>query len=447
LTGLVIWVATAAIAPSASHVRALVEADKWREAVEEARALALSSPEDLDAAACLGEALYRAGRIDEAGVVLAKIVDLENAPPRARAQLGLVRAAEGRGGEAATLLEAALKAAPEDPWVIYRASGAARTRAEASRLLEAYLARSVGEDPDRVEGARGTLRLYGALGERKVWVTESRPERVEVPLQSLVGTASRGFVVEARLTGRKTIRLLLDTGSTGLFVVERAVRKAGFTPLAEETVFAGGGSGRAKSSRGLLQTLAIGGLVFKDALVTTTKDEFDAQGRIHGVLGISALDGYRITLDLDAGRLVLEPAGGEPSGEPYWSVGGQMLVRAAAKGAPDGGLFLFDTGATRSMVAASYAATIPDASETNAATVRTYGGNVAGAVSMRGVTLVFSGASATSDVVNRSDLTHRSRLGGVEVSGFLGLDVLEGTVIRIDTTRQRLSVTPSRGRR
>ena len=447
MTGLVIWVAAAALAPSPSHVRDLIEADKWREAVEEARALALSAPEDLDVAACLGEALYRAGRIGDAGDVLAPIAGRQGAPPRAQAQLGLVRAAEGKGAEAAALLETALRAAPEDPWVIYRAAGAASTRAEASRLLSAYLARSAGEDPDRIEGAKGTLRLYAALGERRIWVTDARPDRVEVPLKPLLGTTSRGWVVEARLQGKKTIRLLLDTGSTGLFVVERAVKKGGFTPLAEETVFGGGGSGRTKSGRGLLSTLAIGGLVFKDALVTTTRDEFDAQGRIHGVLGIAALDGYQITLDLDAGRLILDAAQGEPTGEPYWSVGGQMLVRATASGAPDDGLFLFDTGATHSMVASSYASTIPDAAETSAATVRTYGGNVAGAASLRGVTLRFSRASGPSEVVNRADLTHRSRLGGVEVSGFLGLDVLDGTVIRIDTTRQRVSALPATRRR
>ena len=447
MTGLVLWVATAALVPSPPHVRELIDADKWREAVEEARALAVSSPENLDVAACLGEALYRAGRLEESGSVLAPIVGREGAPPRAHAQLGMVRAAEGSGTEAASLLETALRMAPEDPWVLYRAAGAARTRADASRLLNDYIARGEGEDPDRIEGARGTLRLYAALGERKIWVTEARPERVEVPLKPLVGTTSRGWVVEARLTGKKTLRLLLDTGSTGLFVVERAVKKGGFTPLAEETVFAGGGTGRAKSSRGLLSTFAIGGLAFKDALVTTTREEFDAQGRIHGVLGIGVFDGYQVTLDLGEGRLVLEPAPAEPSGEPYWNVGGQMLVRAGAAGAPDDGLFLFDTGATRSMIASAYAASVPGAVEASAATVRTYGGNVAGATSVRGITLRFSGASASGDTVNRSDMTHRSRLGGVEVAGFLGLDVLDGSVIRIDTTRQRVSVAGAPRRR
>jgi hypothetical protein len=442
LTGLALWVATLAATPNPAHVRELIEADKTREAVEEARTLALSAPEDLDAAACLGEALYRAGRIEEAGASLEPVSARDGFPARAAAMLGLVRAAQGRDGEAAALLDRALAAAPEDRWVIYRAAGAARTRAEGRRLLGEYLARSAGDDPDRIEGAKGTIRLYEALGERRIWIAANRPERLEARLAPLVGTAGRGWIVEARLKGNKKIRLLLDTGSTGLFVVERAVKKAGLSPLAEETVFAGGGSGRTRSHRGLLETLAIGDLVFHDALVTTTTDEFDPQGRIHGVLGIAALSGYLVTLDLDHGRLVLEPPPAEPSGEPYWNVGGQMLVRAAAERAPDDGLFLFDTGATRSMISTSYAGTIAGTSETSPAAVRTYGGNVPGASAVSNVSLRFAGLPLATETVNRSDLTQRSRLGGVEIAGFLGLDALDGTVITIDTTRQRVRVVP-----
>ena len=128
------------------------------------------------------------------------------------------------------------------------------------------------------------------------------------------------------------------------------MKKAGLVPLAEETVFAGGGSGRTRSSRGILPSLAIGDLVFRDALVTTTRDELDPQGRIHGVLGVQAFAGYAITLDLDRGRLVLASPPAEAFGEPYWSVGGQMLVRAKAEAAPGDGLFLFDIRSMRRLL-------------------------------------------------------------------------------------------------
>ena len=427
---------------SAEAVRALIASDAWREALEAARALAVERP-GAESSAALGEALYRAGWIDEAGDTLAPLSASEEPPPRALAQLGVVRAAQGRGREAVELLERAVAAAPDDPWVVYRAAGAARTRARAVELLGIYIEKGAGEDRDRLLGARGTMRVFTALGEREVWRAVRRPERMEIPLRPL-GTGGRtsGYFIEATLTNRKSLRLLLDTGSTGLFVVARAVKKGGFAPLAEETVFAGGGEGRTPSSRGLLEKLSVGSLEFADALCTTTPDEFDAQGRIHGVLGLGVFSDYRVTLDLERGRLTLEPSTGDAAGTPYWDVEGQMLVRAGASGAPDG-LFLFDTGAGRSMVALSYAARIPGARTSSAASVRTYGGNVAGAVVVTGASLRFQGITSETDRgVHASDLTQRSRLGGVEISGFLGLDVLAGATIVVDTKARRVAVTP-----
>jgi predicted aspartyl protease len=427
----------AATTASAGHVRELIAKDQWTEALAEARAL-VAETRDPDSVAALGEALYRAGHIDDAGEALAPLAAADDASARALALLGLVRAAQGKDGEAVALMERGVAKAPQDPWVAYRASGAAHSRARAVELLKTYLETAPGDDPDRLEGARGTIRLYTALRERKVWVPVISPERLEVPLTPLAGTGG-GFFVEATLANKKRIRLLLDTGSTGLFVVERVVKKGGLTPLSDETVFAGGGAGRANSSRGLLAKLAIGGLEFADALVTTTKDEFDPQGRIHGVLGLNVFSGYRVTMDLVKGRLLLAPCGDDAAGAPYWDVGGQMLVNASAVTGPDG-LFLFDTGATRSMIARSFADRVQGAQVESAAAVRTYGGNVAGAAAVRGVTLRFLSLGGDGSPVYTSDLTQRSRLGGVEVSGFLGMDLLDGRTIVVDTRARRVAI-------
>jgi predicted aspartyl protease len=430
----------AASAASADHVRELIAKDSWREALAEARALVVAAPGP-DAGAALGEALYRAGRIDEADAVLSPIAAADDAPARALAQLGEVRKAQGRDDEAGALMERAVARAPRDPWVLFRAAGTG-SRARTLELLNRYVEAASAEDADRVEAARGTIRLLTALGERKVWIRTAAPERLEVPLTPLAGTGG-GYFVEATLTGRKKIRLLLDTGSTGLFVVQRAVKKGGLSLLSEMTVFAGGGNGRTPSMKGLLARLAIGGLEFSDALVTTTKDEFDPQGRIHGVLGLDVFAGYRVTIDLAKARLILTPPADDATGAPYWNVGGQILVNAGATAGPDG-LFLLDTGATRSMLARSFAEQVPGAQLERPASVRSYGGTVPGAYSVRGVTLRFLGISSREGSMHTSNLTVQSRLGGVEVSGFLGMDLLDGTSIVVDTGARRIAVAPPR---
>ena len=425
------------------HVQELIAKDQWKEALVEARAIAAES-KDPEAAGALGEALYRAGLIEEAGETLQTVVAGNDPPARALVQLGLVRVAQGKSAEALSLMERAALMAPRDPWVAYHASGATRTRAQAIGLLETYLETAPTDDPDRREGARGSIRLYKALGERKVWIPVQTPTLLELPLKPLAGTGG-GYFVEAMLANRKKIRLLLDTGSTGLFVVLRAVKKAGLSPLSDETVFAGGETGKTPSSRGLLEKLSLGDLEFADALVTTTTDEFDPQGRIHGVLGLNVFDGYRVTLDFQKGKLILSRPGDEFGGTPYWDVGGQMLVHASAAAEHDG-LFLFDTGAVRSMIGRSFANSVPGAQVEHAAGVRTYGGNVAGAASVRGVTLRFGAVAGDGGPVYTSDLTQRSRLGGVEVSGFVGMDLLDKTKIVVDTRTHRVAVTPAPGK-
>jgi hypothetical protein len=66
-----------------------------------------------------------------------------------------------------------------------------------------------------------------------------------------------------------------------------------------------------------------------------------------------------------------------------------------------------------------------------------FGGAVSGARSASGVEVVFSGLRTGAKGLGAIDLSQRSRLAGVEVSGFIGLDLLDGAVLEIDT-RNRL---------
>lgn len=426
---------------AAGRVRSLIAADLWREAVEEGRAFVERLGRAPDVLASLGEALYRAGRLREAEDLLAPLAASPEPPARALLTLGLVRAARGLDDEASELIDRAVSAAPEDRHVLFWAAGAAATRARAVQRLERYLALSAGDDADRIEGARGAIRIQKALGERRVWIPVRRPELVELPLSSLPAGGGRaaGYVVEATLAGGKRLRLLVDTGSTGLFLVERAARRGVFEPLAVETAFGGGGRGRHATRNGLLRSLSFGGLEFADVLVKTTTEEIEPTGRYLGVVGLDAFRGYRVTLDLSRSRLVLESAGAVESGEPYWSVEGQMLVQAdwVAGGR---GLFLLDTGASRSHVASWVAERTAGVQVGGSASVRGYGGAVEGARIATGVGLRYQGLPALATPVTVSDLSLRSRLGGVEVAGYLGLDLLDGTRIRIDTRSRVLRV-------
>lgn len=426
---------------AAGRIRALIRLDRWREAREEA----LGIPAELAAfpgvTAAIGEAMLRAGELERAETLLAPLAELETPPARALVALGRLRQARGRLDEALSLRERALETDAEDREVLFWASELAPTRGEAIELLEGFLARSDGAEEERVASARSAIAVYRSLGEREVWRQLTSPERVELPLTRIWNDRGRvlGFVVKVRVgPKRKPVKLLLDTGSNGVFLVERMALRRGFESLAEETVFGGGGDRRHTTRRGLFPRFEVGELVFEDALVSTTPEELEPQGRFHGVLGISVFAGWRVTLDLPGERLLLDRGPAPAGASPYWTVAGQMLVRA---GAPDGpeGMFLFDTGATGTFVARSFAERLEDVEWGAPVEVRTFGGRMESRL-VAGIELAFQGIAGDGRALSVVDLSLRSRLGRVEISGYLGLDLWQKRRVVIDTVSRQVSV-------
>jgi tetratricopeptide (TPR) repeat protein len=422
-------------------IRGLLGEERWQEALDAARAAHREAPDDPRVAAVLGESLLRAGRLDELDELLAPVAEKPEAPPRALITLARLRAAEGRRRECTTLLERAVEAAPGDRDVLFWAGDLAVERARAVELLERYLELSEGDAEERIESVRGTLRVFAELGDRATWVAEQSPEHLELPLTAVADVAGRtlGYVVKAGVGPKgKPVRLLLDSGAHGLFLVERMARKRGFEPLASKTIYGGGAEGRHDSKRGLFSGFVLGDLRFGSALATTTRSEFDDTGRFHGLLGMAIFGGYRVTLDLVERRLRLAPAGDEPlEGSPYWWVSGQLLVPVVSK---DGerGLFVLDTGASGATVVSEEFVTRVDAARLEQATaVRAFGGLVSDARIVRGVELDFQGVTVGREGLITWDFSLQSRLGGVEVSGLLGLDALAARRIILDTVRQR----------
>lgn len=427
-------------AETAASVRDLLAADRWREAVALAESLRKARPSDQDVLSCLGEALYRAGRLEEADAVLSGI-ERSKVPPRGLVTLALLRSARGDHEEAVRLAGAAVEQGDEDPHVLFWSAGLQADRKERIRVLERYLAAAGDDDADRIEAARGSLRLQRALGERRVWVPEERPSQVEVSLRRLSGDGGSvvGFTIPVVLGDRRrAVPLLLDTGSPGLFVSQRVARKRGFEPLAEETTFGGGGSGRHRSGRGLFGRFRLGGLEYSDALATTSGGAIDLSLPYRGFIGLTPFTGYLVTLDLKRGRLLLQAPreAGEappPGSEPFWTINGQVLVRARVAGG-ESGLFLLDTGASRTLLDLEFAGSIEGARIGDPSDVRTYGGARRGARTVENVVLHVAGAATPAGAhVNAADLSLRSRLSGVRIAGFLGLDLLAGRVVTLDT--------------
>ncbi len=437
---------------AAGEIEALLALGRFGDALvrsTDQRAAFDSSPHVL---AAHGSALLRAGRLTEAEAVLAAFETDSHAPPRGLIALARLRGARGRHVAAAELAERALAHGEPDPLVLFWAAESIGDRDRAIELLTHFLALDPRGQEDRVEAARGTLRLQRALGQREVWVPLATPDRVVLPLRLVWDDYGRklGYVVEARIGPKdKPVKLMLDTGSSGLFLVERMARRRGFEFLSEETAFGGGGDKRHRNRRGLFASFRLGELRFGAALAGTTRSELEPYGRYHGLLGIQALAGYTAVLDLANQELILTRAGeanSNTAGEPFWMVSGQMLVHASAQTGVVG-LFLFDTGATWTILSKRFAASLEGVRFEPTDGVRAFGGAVEDASIVSGTTVRFGELSSGENALRSFDMSVRSAVGGVEVSGFIGLDLLDEARITIDTVAQRVIVEPGRKRK
>jgi tetratricopeptide (TPR) repeat protein len=434
------------VASIEGRIRALLRLQDFRSALDEARLKAEAHPDRPRVLTALAEALFRAGRFEEIEPLIGRVAERDDAPGRALAVLARLYGAEGRDAAAMSLMARAVVGAPDDRDVLYWASGFTETRAGSVDLLERYLELAEGDDPDRIEAARSGIDVLRALEERAIWVSDQRPERSEIPLTRIWDPSNgvtQGFVIRVGLGPKgKPTPLLLDSGSPGLFVIQRVARKRGFEKLAVQSQFGGGGDQRHRSARGTFSTVTIGDLRFRTALASSNKQEMDPTGRYHGVIGLSVFNGYRITLDFADERLILEPHDPATAGEPYWTVEGQWLVRGTVGGI--GGLLLFDSGATHSAIDRATAERLPTARLGGAVGVRGFGGRIEGARQVQGIEVGFQDLSTGNGPLNALDLSTRSRLGGVELSGFVGLDLLSGRRIVVDTVTRRIVVQPQR---
>ena len=75
--------------------------------------------------------------------------------------------------------------------------------------------------------------------------------------------------------------------------------------------------------------------------------------------------------------------------------------------------------------------------------MRGFGGKVVGATVLRGAEVRFAGQGSGGGSLRAFDMAVRSAVSDVEVSGFVGLDLLSEMRVTIDTVGQRVAIEPT----
>ena len=242
-----------------------------------------------------------------------------------------------------------------------------------------------------------------------------------------------------KLAGRRRPAwALLDSGSPGVFLARYLRKKVDHEALSEETAFGGGGSGRQGIVTARLKKLSLGGLAWTDAQVSFSSGDLSNERLYDAIIGFNLFHGYRVTIDPRASTLTLtEKSAKAPPADAssFWRFAGQWLVEVEAGGTT--GAMIFDTGASTTVLDTNFAERA-GAAVSGTSRVRGFGGEHAGAGRAGPLTLQVLGTSRKLTGPATVDLSLRSRLGGVEVVGFLGWDVLGTHRWVIDTTTQQI---------
>ena len=288
-----------------------------------------------------------------------------------------------------------------------------------------------------------------------MWVLEHMDLPGEIPLSPLSSRPGRlrGWVIRCRIGNLDRVRTLLDSGASGLHLAPKTARKSGLDPLTGGWLFGGGGSGRHEIVRGLVDLLDLGPVSFRAALGVQAPTSLQPQGLYRSIVGfdVFAAAGLRLRLEPRRGRLILEQGDPPPSSDQDpldadpWPEEGQALLRVqgqwllevafSSRGPEHRGLFLLDTGASRTMIAADAAEKLMTFRRGSQRRAAAYGGNLAYLGSMPRLRIEAGPLSVTLENVPVIDLAARSRMTGIRVSGYLGLDALARQDFELDLSR------------
>ncbi|HEX3682106.1 MAG TPA: aspartyl protease family protein [Bryobacteraceae bacterium] len=388
----------------ASDGVAVYKTGDYETAIPLLRAAAAKTPQDPLISAALLSALVYEGRVDEAA-------DTADADASAFPNSPEVMAARGEFayymsdmGEAEKLFRAALKLKDETPrayYGLYRIFHAASLYRSARILcLKAHeldpddalltLAFLRYAAPARREELEGPFRaahpwfykhfeqsqetasdVKGELNGRKIFELEGQRQETTFPIYYLMSSPThvRGVGVEVSIQGARPVRLVFDTGASGILISQSTVDKLGLNHLGSFEVRGVGDKGARSAFAAVADTCKIGTLQYKTCMFRVLEGKGRVAGDDDGLIGADFFSDYLIHIDFKKRLLHLTPLPDRPpnsqgydrvvgddekSFTPVFRYGPHLYVLTKVNG-KTWGLFLLDTGSSISNLDSTFA--------------------------------------------------------------------------------------------
>lgn len=428
-------------------VRAHLGQHHWREAYSAADQALNRAPQTAGAETAAGLAMYRRGDLGSAETHYQAALKIDRAYPGALRGLASIYSAISLFKSARDLRLKAYSAAPNDPDLMLFHANTLKGQKHIEALEEA-LARL---DPGSEEARSLKVHIANdrAVGDRKLRRLISPYQNGRVKLLQLLDGPSRAFGVGivARLNQKETVKLLMDTGASGISLSPKAAEKAGLQQLSSETSEAKGiGDQKVQPSIAYLASeVQAGDATFADYPISVFRSAKSAD--YDGLIGPDVFSPFLVKIDFVRLVMSLEtrPAGSpEPPDEPLdWNgqlppgfyrvlrFGDHLAVPTFINGGRSA-LFLVDSGSSANLIDTATAKEFTKVGTDSRTIVGGIQGKVDKVSRADRVSLVFAGFRQDNADVIAISLEKMSDSFGVGFGGILGMPVLRNLALTVD---------------
>ncbi len=282
--------------------------------------------------------------------------------------------------------------------------------------------------------------------EHKAYELEGGPRPVTLRLTNLLAGANalRGIGIEMKIQNGRALRLLLDTGASGIVITQRAVDKAGLSHLGSTESWGVGDKGTRKGFAAVADTCSIGALSYKTCVFAALEGKDRIAGDEDGLIGTDFFENYLIHLDFQRHEMKLTPLPprpptpqgydrtvppGEESFTPVWRFGHHLYISTVLN-RKNVGLFLLDTGASISNIDSTFGRMSTKLHGDEFTRVRGISGQVKQVFEADKAELAFARFRQSNLGITAFNLNNSPRHQEVRMSGVLGLPVL--AMFRLD---------------
>lgn len=430
---------------AAALLSALIYEGKLEQASQLAQQLAERFPQSPEAIAARGDLRFYTGELGEAEKLYKTALKIRETTPRAYYGLYRVFRAASMYRSARMMCLRAQVLDPDDALITY-----AFLRYTTPEIRKQKFGTFIQEHPWFYENYERELQTSSEvrheMEEHKAYELEGGPKPVMLPLVNAVAGANlvRGVGLEMKIGNGKGLRLLLDTGASGIVITQRAVDKAGLTHLGSTESWGIGDKGTRKGFLAVADTCSIGGLSYKTCVFEALEGKERIAGDEDGIIGTDFFSDYLIHLDFQRHEMKLTPLPSRPStplsydrtvpvGEenftPVWRLGNHLYISTLVN-RKIVGLFLLDTGASLSNIDSTFARLSTKLHGDEYMRVRGVSGQVKDVFEADKAELTFGHFRQSNVGLTAFNLNNAPRHQEVRMSGILGFPLL--AMFRLD---------------